>query len=45
MLFTEHLRKQRRFSSADELVAQIRNDVALVQELDPVARYERSLAW
>ncbi len=45
VLFAEHLRKQRRFDSADELVVQIRVDVALVRELDPVARYERSLAW
>jgi riboflavin kinase/FMN adenylyltransferase len=45
VLFTEHIRKQRRFASADELVTQIRVDVALVRELDPVARYQRSLAW
>jgi riboflavin kinase/FMN adenylyltransferase len=45
VLFAEHLRKQHRFASADELVAQIRIDVALVRELDPVGRYERSLAW
>jgi len=45
VLFAEHLRKQRRFDSADELVAQIRIDVALVRELDPIARYQRSLAW
>ena len=31
--------------SAEELVAQIRIDVALVRELDPMARYQRSLAW
>jgi riboflavin kinase / FMN adenylyltransferase len=45
VLFTEHLRTQRRFGSAEELVAQIRVDVALVRELDPVGRYQRSLEW
>jgi riboflavin kinase/FMN adenylyltransferase len=45
VLFTEYLRTQRRFTSPDELVAQMRNDVALVRELDPVARYQLSLTW
>jgi riboflavin kinase/FMN adenylyltransferase len=45
LLFAEHLRRQRRFLSPDELVAQIRMDVALVRELEPVHRYELSLTW
>jgi riboflavin kinase/FMN adenylyltransferase len=45
VLFTEHLRKQHRFTNVEELVAQLRIDIALVHELDPLARYDISLAW
>jgi riboflavin kinase/FMN adenylyltransferase len=45
VLFTEHLRKQVRFNGVDELVGQLRIDIALVHELDPLARYDISLAW
>jgi riboflavin kinase/FMN adenylyltransferase len=39
VLFTEHLRTQRHFSSVDELVGQLKVDVALVRELDPVGAF------
>jgi riboflavin kinase/FMN adenylyltransferase len=45
VLFTEHLRKQHRFTSVEELVAQLRIDIALVEELDPMTRYHLSLSW
>jgi riboflavin kinase/FMN adenylyltransferase len=45
VLFTEHLRQQHRYTSVEELVAQLRIDIALVQELDPVSRYQASATW
>ncbi|MDQ1423357.1 MAG: riboflavin kinase / adenylyltransferase, partial [Acidimicrobiaceae bacterium] len=45
VLFTEYIRNQHRFGSVDELVAQLRIDLAFVRELDPLARYRASLNW
>jgi riboflavin kinase/FMN adenylyltransferase len=45
VLFTEYIRNQHRFASVDELVAQLRIDIAFVRELDPLARYQASLNW
>ena len=36
VLFTDHLRRQQRFTSVDELIAQLMIDIALVRELDPL---------
>ncbi|MGD9998456.1 MAG: riboflavin kinase [Ilumatobacteraceae bacterium] len=45
VLFAEHLRGQRQFSSAAELVEQLKLDVALVREVDPIVMYRGSQLW
>jgi riboflavin kinase / FMN adenylyltransferase len=45
VLFTEYIRNQHRFTSVDELVAQLRIDIAFVREVDPLGRYQASLNW
>jgi riboflavin kinase/FMN adenylyltransferase len=38
VLFTDHLRKQQRFPTLDDLVAQLKIDIALVRELNPLGQ-------
>ena len=45
VLFTEQLRGQRKFTSIHELKGQLHIDIAATRALDPVRRYESSLAW
>jgi riboflavin kinase/FMN adenylyltransferase len=42
VLFTDHLRKQQRFSAVDELISQLKMDITLVRELDPLGEGRRS---
>ena len=44
VLFTDHLRKQQRFSAVDELISQLKIDIALVRELDPLGQSRLSTA-
>jgi riboflavin kinase/FMN adenylyltransferase len=45
LLFTEYIRNQRRYSSVDELVAQLHIDISFIRELEPLGRYHASLNW
>jgi len=45
LLFTEYVRNQHRYPSVEQLVAQLRIDIAFVRELDPLGRYRASLDW
>ena len=45
VLFVDHLRSQQKFNGPDELVQQLRIDVATVRELQPLSTWTESKNW